>query len=90
MRQENPQKYFFFQVGERGGRGKGSAVTSLVNGVGHVGSMVEGPLVGLVWGATGWTGVLILALIISFVGTLKAAKAQQIDQDHRRSFPFVT
>jgi len=66
-------------VGERGGGGKGAGVTSLVNGVGNLGGMVEGPLVGLLWGFMGWDGVLPLLVVISSVGTVATYRASRME-----------
>lgn len=61
------------QVGEQNGQRSGAGVTSLVNGVGNVGGMVEGPLIGLLLHQFGWLAVLPVlfgvttsALLLSF------------------------
>lgn len=61
------------QVGEQNGQRSGAGVTSLVNGVGNVGGMVEGPLIGLLLQQFGWLAVLPVlfglttsALLLSF------------------------
>ena len=51
-------KVFCGQVGEQNGQRSGAGVTSLVNGVGNVGGMVEGPLIGLLLHQFGWLAVL--------------------------------
>ena len=63
------------EVGERGAVGQGAGVTSLVNGVGNLGGMVEGPLVGALHGLVGWGGVLPLLVIVSGIGALAAHRA---------------
>ena len=65
-------------------------MTSLVNGVGHFGSMIEGPLVGLVWGVLGWNGVMMVALFTTLLGTLAAIRAHHIDKSERSSLPFIS
>ena len=59
-----------FKLGESGGEGRGGAVTSFVNGVGNCGSIVEGPLIGLLLTLTGWEGVLGSFVGVNTVGAL--------------------
>merc|ERR1719361_1939033 len=66
-------------VGERAGGGRGAGVTSLVNGVGNLGGMVEGPMIGALYNLLGWTGVLPSLVAFSALGSLlihRAAKTQ--------------
>ena len=73
------------EVGERGGAGRGAGVTSLINGIGNVGGMVEGPLIGFMWGIVGWSGVLPALVIISAFGTLATYQAFRVDRNVRNS-----
>ena len=59
-----------FKLGEAAGEGRGGAVTSFVNGVGNIGSIVEGPLIGLLLTLTGWEGVLASFVGVNSVGAL--------------------
>ena len=59
-----------FKLGETGGEGRGGAVPSFVNGVGNCGSIVEGPLIGLLLTLTGWEGVLGSFVGVNTVGAL--------------------
>ena len=59
-----------FKLGEAAGEGRGGAVTSFVNGVGNIGSIVEGPLIGLLLTLTGWEGVLGSFVGVNSVGAL--------------------
>ena len=59
-----------FKLGETGGEGRGGAVTSFVNGVGNCGSIVEGPLIGLLLTLTGWEGVLGSFVGVNTIGAL--------------------
>jgi len=77
------------EVGERGGRGEGAGVTSLVNGLGNLGGMVEGPLVGLVWGQAGWAGVLAGALAMTGIATLSCYRAHSTTQATRLNLPTL-
>ena len=49
------------RLGEREGPGLGAAVTSLINGVGQVGGVVEGPVIGLLVLIVGWQGGIFLS-----------------------------
>ena len=68
------------EVGEREAGGRGAAVTSLVNGVGYLGALVEGPLVGALHGLVGWGGVLPLLVIVSGMGALATHRAGARDE----------
>ena len=59
-----------FKLGEEAGAGRGGAVTSFVNGVGNIGSIVEGPLVGLLLTLAGWEGVLGSFVGVTAVGAM--------------------
>ena len=78
------------EVGERGGGGRGAGVTSFINGVGNVGGMVEGPLIGFLWGVIGWGGILPALVGVSAVGTLATYKAFIIDEQCRSSVTLPT
>ena len=71
------------EVGERAGGGRGAGVTSFINGVGNVGGMVEGPLIGLLWGVVGWGGVLPALVVVSGVGTVATYQAFKLDKQIR-------
>lgn len=62
-------------IGEKYGRHNGAAVTSLVNGVGSVGAIVEGPIIGLVSQHVGWLGVMGCMIVLTFFATLSILKA---------------
>jgi len=63
------------EVGERNDRKSGAGVTSLVNGVGNVGGMIEGPLVGLVLRQYGWQGVMLLVFSFTIFGLIACIKS---------------
>ena len=62
-------------IGERYGTNSGAGVTSLVNGVGSVGAIIEGPLVGLVSQHVGWHGVIGCMLALTLASTVAALRA---------------
>ena len=71
-------------IGERGEQGKGGGVTSLVNGVGNVGGMVEGPLIGYLLGVVGWSGVLYGLVGLSAMAAVSTGRALVIDKRFRK------
>jgi len=71
------------EIGERNGRKSGSGVTSLVNGVGSMGGILEGPLIGWLWGVVGWGGVLSTVVIVTFIGALFVYRAHIVDKGVR-------
>ena len=75
------------EVGERGGGGQGAGVTSLVNGVGNLGGMVEGPLIGALYNMLGWAGVLPCLVAVSAVGSLSVHRAARLQKSIMLSLP---
>ena len=73
------------RLGERSGAGLGGAVTSLINGVGQVGGVVEGPLIEVLAALVGWWGVLMALVLVSAVGSLATYRAFTVDQSERSS-----
>lgn len=63
------------RLGERNGLGAGGALTGLVNGAGSVGTVIEGPIIGLVAHQWGWMGVLLLMVVLSSLGALALLRA---------------
>ena len=57
-------------LGEEAGKGKGATVASFVNGMGHFGAILEGPLIGLLLSRAGWDVVLASLVAVSASGTL--------------------
>jgi sugar phosphate permease len=62
-------------IGEKFGRGDGAGVTSLVNGLGSIGAIIEGPIIGVVSQQVGWLGVIGCMIGFSLAGTLATLKA---------------
>ena len=63
------------KLGEEAGQGKGATVASFINGMGLIGSIIEGPLIGFLLTLTGWKGVLFSLVGISAVGTILLCQA---------------
>lgn len=63
-------------LGER--VGAATAVTGVVNGMGSLGTVLEGPLVGLVAAKLGWGAMIPLMVILSALGAVAAFKANVI------------
>ena len=68
-------------AGDRHGCGGG--VVSLVNGLGGVGAIVEGPLVGAVAAALGWGGVMYMMVGLSLIASLAAYRAEKVVEGKR-------
>ena len=58
------------RLGEEAGKGKGATVASFINGMGLIGSIIEGPLIGFLLTLAGWDVVLLSLVGLSAVGTL--------------------
>ncbi|XP_013395115.1 sugar phosphate exchanger 3 isoform X2 [Lingula anatina] len=63
------------ELGEMDGRNAAAAVTGIINGFGSVGAFIEGPLIGLVSGYYGWSGMFYLMVLLSLCGTLSVFRA---------------
>ena len=66
-------------------------MVSLVNGLGGVGAIVEGPLVGAVAAALGWGGVMYMMVGLSLIASLAAYRAEKVvegkrEEEDRESF----
>ncbi|XP_042204521.1 glucose-6-phosphate exchanger SLC37A2-like [Homarus americanus] len=64
-------------IGEREG-GAASAVTGVVNGMGSLGTVLEGPLVSLVTAWLGWSSMMPLMIFVSCVGALATFRANTL------------
>lgn len=63
-------------IGER--VGGATAVTGVVNGMGSLGTVLEGPLVGLITATLGWGSMMPLMVILSAIGAIAAFRANNI------------
>ena len=66
------------RLGEEAGEGKGATVASFINGMGLIGSILEGPLIGLLLTQAGWEVVLYSLVGISAAGTFLVFQAYEI------------
>ena len=64
------------ELGNRGDRKAGAAVTSLSNGIASFGGIVEGPLVAVLFAVAGWEGVLYLSVFMSLLGAAGVRRAE--------------
>lgn len=72
-------------------------MAGLVNGAGSVGTVIEGPIIGLVAHQWGWMGVLLLMVLLSALGALallRAAASESLsrtanndEEDNESSWP---
>lgn len=66
--------------------GGATAVTGVINGMGSLGTVLEGPLVGLVAATLGWKAMMPLMVILSSLGAFATFRANII---HMRSLGWV-
>jgi hypothetical protein len=64
------------ELGNRGDRKAGAAVTSLSNGIASFGGIVEGPVVAVLFAVAGWEGVLYLSVFMSLLGAAGVRRAE--------------
>lgn len=75
-------------LGER--VGAATAVTGVVNGMGSLGTVLEGPLVSLVAAELGWGAMIPLMVILSALGAVAAFKASVIHARGERGWVQVS
>lgn len=56
-----------------------------MNGAGSVGTVIEGPIIGLVAQRWGWMGVLLLMVVLSALGAVALLRAAVSDGLSRRA-----
>jgi len=66
------------ELGNRGDRKAGAAVTSLSNGIASFGGIVEGPVVAVLFAVAGWEGVLYLSVFMSLLGAAGVRRAEVV------------
>ena len=66
------------RLGEEAGQGKGATVASFINGMGLIGSIIEGPLIGFLLTLAGWDVVLLSLVGLTAVGTFLLFQAYKI------------
>lgn len=63
------------EIGEMDGRNAGSAVIGFVNGVGSIGTFLEGPVIGWIVAKYGWSAMFTCMIALSVVGAFTAFRA---------------
>lgn len=66
------------ELGEMDGRNAASAVIGFVNGVGSIGTFMEGPVIGWISDQFGWMGMFYTMIILSLVGAIACYRAHRI------------
>ncbi|KAL5013407.1 hypothetical protein ScPMuIL_007677 [Solemya velum] len=56
------------EIGDMDGRNAAAAVVGIVNGIGSIGTFLEGPVIGFISQVYGWVGMFILMISLSVVG----------------------
>jgi len=68
------------KMGEANGMKSGAAVTGLINGVGTMGAVLEGPLVGFISDKYGWGAMFMFMIILSALSSLMVFRAMVIQR----------
>ncbi|XP_060562120.1 uncharacterized protein LOC132721762 isoform X2 [Ruditapes philippinarum] len=66
------------ELGEMDGRNVAAATVGLVNGFGSVGTFIEGPVIGMIATAYGWSGMFYFMIGVTFVGSFSVFRASVI------------
>ncbi|KAI3380461.1 hypothetical protein SNEBB_001687 [Seison nebaliae] len=66
------------ELGSMNGRNCGAATVGVVNGVGSIGTIIEGPLVGYISTVFGWTGLFYFMIIVTIIGGIASYRATRI------------
>lgn len=74
-------------IGERYGHGLGAGVTSLVNGFGSIGAIVEGPIIGIMSQFVGWNGVIACMVALCAITSVALLKAHDSITSEERHLP---
>lgn len=75
------------ELGEMDGRNAAAATVGLVNGFGSVGTFIEGPLIGVIATAYGWSGMFYFMIGVTFVGSFAVFRASVIKSRLPRPIP---
>ncbi|KAL4226188.1 hypothetical protein ACF0H5_014174 [Mactra antiquata] len=75
------------ELGEMDGRNAAAATVGLVNGFGSVGTFLEGPIIGIIATAYGWSGMFYFMIILSFIGCVAVFRASVIKSRLPRPIP---
>lgn len=66
------------ELGEMDGRNAASAIIGFVNGFGSIGTFLEGPIIGFISDAYGWSGMFYSMILLSFIGAVVCYRANRI------------
>jgi len=66
------------ELGEMDGRNAASAVVGFVNGIGSIGTFLEGPVIGWISQNFGWSGMFYSMILLSLIGTVSCYRAHRI------------
>ncbi len=68
------------KMGEANGMMSGAAVTGLINGIGTMGAVLEGPIVGFISDNYGWAAMLMLMIFLSAFASFTIFRAMIIQR----------
>lgn len=66
------------ELAEMDGLNAVSAIIGFINGVGSIGTFLEGPLIGLISDKFGWSGMFYFMILLSLVGAVTNYRAHRI------------
>ncbi|XP_053377158.1 uncharacterized protein LOC123529818 isoform X2 [Mercenaria mercenaria] len=75
------------ELGETDGRNAAAATVGLVNGFGSIGTFIEGPVIGVIATAYGWSGMFYFMIGVTFVGSFSVFRASVIKSRLPRPIP---
>lgn len=66
------------ELGEMDGRNDAGAIIGFVNGIGSIGTFLEGPIMGWITDSYGWSGMFYSMILLSFIGGVACYRAYRI------------
>ncbi|WAR25463.1 G6PT3-like protein [Mya arenaria] len=75
------------ELGNRDGKNAAAATVGMVNGIGSVGTFLEGPVIGVIATVYGWSGMFYFMIIVTILGSIAVFKASVIYARQPKSIP---
>ena len=72
------------------GRNAASAVVGFVNGIGSIGTFIEGPIIGWISDNYGWSGMFYSMILLSFLGSISCFRAHNIYESKKKQASLNT
>lgn len=77
------------KIGAQDGRNAAAAAVGFVNGFGSLGTVLEGPIIGLVSTMYGWSGMFYLMIGLSLFGSTMVLKAAHTQKSQEKNAVFL-